>query len=64
MPVSDWKERKKTKKRTRENSVCVCLEVGSRKDIVTDMNIESIWQRQKLFITITLFSYLLTFFFF
>lgn len=35
--------KKESKKRGSENSVCVCLEVGSRKDIVTDMNIESIW---------------------
>lgn len=42
----------------------MCLEVGSRKDIVTDTNVESIWQRQKQFITITLFVLLSNFFFF
>lgn len=49
MPVLD--EREERKQKEREGEFCVCLEVGSRKDIVTDMNIESIWQRQKLFIT-------------
>lgn len=59
------KERKKAKReKEREGEFCVCVEVGSRKDIVTDMNIESTWQRPKQFITITLFVLLLTFFFF
>lgn len=31
------------KKRAREGEFSVCVEVGSRKDIVTDMNVESIW---------------------
>lgn len=35
--------KKERKQKEREGEFCVCLEVGSRKDIVTDMNIESIW---------------------
>lgn len=35
--------KKERKQKEREGELCVCLEVGSRKDIVTDMNIESTW---------------------
>lgn len=33
----------KKERKQKEGEFCVCLEVGSRKDIVTDMNIESTW---------------------
>lgn len=35
--------KKERKQKEREGEFCVYVEVGSRKDIVTDMNIESIW---------------------
>lgn len=41
-----WKRidaRKERKQKEREGEFCVRLEVGSRKDIVTDMNVESTW---------------------
>lgn len=58
-------EKKESKKRGREN-LCVCLEVGSREDIVTDMNVESIpmVETNDSLPNITLFILLLTFFFF
>lgn len=34
---------KKERKQKEREGEFMCLEVGSRKDIVTDMNIESIW---------------------